>query len=146
MYNSTLQSAIQLVASLIVKDKPALRNDVNGLLAAFGQPVVPSPVVTPATQTKETSVKGRVYVESSNINFVEFKAGRRYDARRPGLKRTKNVVTVGFHNGSVYSYSGVPASLFNQLVEAESVGGFFNESIKGEYPSTKLQDAQSSAM
>lgn len=40
---------------------------------------------------------------------------------------------IQFHSGKVYSYQGVPASVYNGLLEASSVGQYFNSNIKGVY-------------
>jgi hypothetical protein len=40
---------------------------------------------------------------------------------------------IQFQNGKTYSYDGVPASIYNGLLEAESPGRFFNQNIKGVY-------------
>jgi hypothetical protein len=43
-----------------------------------------------------------------------------------------------FKNGSRYFYAGVPASVAKTLYAAPSVGKFFNQNIKGKYPTTRL--------
>lgn len=40
---------------------------------------------------------------------------------------------VKFNNGSEYKYSGVPSSIYEQLLNAPSVGSFLNSNIKGSY-------------
>jgi hypothetical protein len=40
---------------------------------------------------------------------------------------------IQFHSGKVYSYQGVPASVYNGLLEASSPGQYFNSNIKGVY-------------
>ena len=43
------------------------------------------------------------------------------------------VLQIQFQSGKVYSYSGVPASVYNGLLEASSAGQYFNNNIKGVY-------------
>lgn len=40
---------------------------------------------------------------------------------------------VQFNSGKTYEYTGVPASVYNGLLEATSAGQFFNANIKGVY-------------
>jgi hypothetical protein len=40
---------------------------------------------------------------------------------------------IQFHSGKVYTYQGVPASVYNGLLEASSPGQYFNSNIKGIY-------------
>jgi hypothetical protein len=40
---------------------------------------------------------------------------------------------IQFVSGKVYPYQGVPASVYNGLLEASSSGKFFNENIKDQY-------------
>lgn len=43
-----------------------------------------------------------------------------------------------FLNGSYYKYEDVPASKFNSLLAAESVGSYLNKSIKPVYTVTRI--------
>lgn len=61
-------------------------------------------------------------VESSNI---------------AALAHSGTTLAVKFHNGTEYHYSGVPVEIFDQLIQAASVGRTFNELIKSrpdDYP------------
>ena len=51
------------------------------------------------------------------------------------VKYWKNTQTlrVTFHNGAVYDYAGVPADVVQDLITADSVGGYFNRNIKNTY-------------
>lgn len=45
---------------------------------------------------------------------------------------------VQFRNsGSIYSYE-VPSDVYEELLYADSMGGYYNSYIKGNYPSTKI--------
>ena len=48
------------------------------------------------------------------------------------------VLEVLFHSGSVYQYFDVPEIVFSELLQAESIGRFFNEHIKDSYRYAKL--------
>lgn len=67
----------------------------------------------------------RAPVTSSNVAEVG------YDASAMTLE-------VVFNNGSVYQYFDVPESVYQELVRAESVGGFLHANIKGRYRYTKV--------
>ena len=65
-------------------------------------------------------------VESSNIKALALKDDKLY---------------VRFHGGGTYEYSGVPQTLFDELVSADSVGGTFYRLIRSNpeaYPYRKL--------
>lgn len=51
-----------------------------------------------------------------------------------------DVLVVTFTNGSVYAYQDVPYETYKELVEADSVGHYLNESIKYNYEYKKLTD------
>ena len=40
---------------------------------------------------------------------------------------------VQFKSGKIYEYENVPASVYDELSEAESVGKYFNQFIKNNY-------------
>lgn len=62
----------------------------------------------------------RIPVTSSNIAQVG------YDPETQTLE-------VEFHSGAVYQYFDVPQSVYDALMNAESIGGFLNSQIKGVY-------------
>lgn len=41
-------------------------------------------------------------------------------------------------NGAAYRFDGVTPDVFEKVIGAPSVGGAFNENIKGKYPSQKI--------
>lgn len=74
------------------------------------------------------------FVDSSNINYIE------YD-------EDKVVMRVEFKGGTLYEYSGVPKSVYNDIINAklinkdgeQSVGGTFCKLVKNKnYPYRKL--------
>lgn len=67
----------------------------------------------------------RIPVTSSNIAAIG------YDPDRSALD-------VEFKNGSVYQYSGVPASEHDAFMNADSKGKYLNANIKNHYSFVKL--------
>ena len=63
--------------------------------------------------------------ESSNIRKVAY-------------NRAKQEMRVEFANGGLYSYAGVPAEVWIDLIFADSVGSFFAREIKPVYQTTKV--------
>ncbi len=45
---------------------------------------------------------------------------------------------VVFHNSGPYKYTGIPQDLYYDFINSDSLGGFYNDYIKGQYPSEKL--------
>ncbi len=43
-------------------------------------------------------------------------------------------------SGAIYSYDDVPALVYSDLMNAESMGGYYNGYIKGHYTAHKLTD------
>lgn len=48
---------------------------------------------------------------------------------------------VGFVNGALYSYHGVPPTTYDSFLQADSPGTYFNEKIRNSYKTVKLMDA-----
>jgi hypothetical protein len=62
----------------------------------------------------------RSAVSSSNVESV-------------GYDEDSETLEVEFKNGTLYQYFDVPQGVFNGLVNADSVGGYLAENIKGVY-------------
>lgn len=56
-----------------------------------------------------------------------------------GYNEETKELRVSFQNGSLYSYSGVPRSIYDGLLTAPSVGQFFNYSVKHGFPFRRLE-------
>lgn len=65
------------------------------------------------------------YVKSSLVNLVEY-------------NKYNRTLTVTFNNGSMYAYDNVPMSKYYGLIDAESVGQYFNERIRNEHKCRKV--------
>jgi len=66
-------------------------------------------------------------VESSNIDSV-------------GYDRESRELRVRFKNGGLYSYEGVPEETHQELIEADSVGEYLHQNVKGTYPHTQVDE------
>ena len=64
-------------------------------------------------------------VSSSNVESIG------YDAETQTLQ-------IRFLNGGVYLYRNVPPMEFEQLLNAPSIGSYFNRNIKGSYAYEKI--------
>ena len=53
--------------------------------------------------------------------------------RRCSYDIETETLQIQFVSGKTYTYEGVPASVYNGLLEASSPGQFFNSTIKGVY-------------
>lgn len=67
----------------------------------------------------------REFVDSSNIESVGYDEGTQ-------------TLEIEFKGGSVYEYSGVPEYVYFELKEASSVGSYFNQNIRNDYPTSKV--------
>ena len=68
----------------------------------------------------------RVNVVSSNINSV-------------GYEESSNTLEIEFKSGSVYQYFNVPQEVYNELLQAGSIGGYFVKNIRDTYRSYKIR-------
>jgi hypothetical protein len=48
------------------------------------------------------------------------------------------ILVLGFNNGTVYEYQGVPAAVHRELLEAESAGRYYGRRIRDRYPARRL--------
>ena len=55
-----------------------------------------------------------------------------------GYDPAAKTLEVEFNGGRVYRYYGVPAALHSQLLEASSVGAYFNANVRGRFPYEQL--------
>ena len=56
-----------------------------------------------------------------------------------GYDQGKGVLEVEFAGGRVYRYFVVPAAVYRQLMEAESLGRHFNEFVRDKYPVREVE-------
>lgn len=149
MFTSRNQ-AIKAVATLIVSKDATMLPVVNGLLSVFGYSTVEAPQGQGESPAKEAAATDpqpprAIKLNSTNLASVSYQISRRFDARRPHLDRKPAILTVTFHNGSVYEYVGVQERIYNDLLNAPSAGEFFNENIRDEYTYKKVKASNASA-
>jgi len=67
----------------------------------------------------------RIHVDSSNLVDI-------------GYDPSSMTLEVGFKNGTLYQYFDVPETVYQQLMQAESHGTFFNANVRNSYRYLKL--------
>lgn len=77
------------------------------------------------TAASNRAAHGWVQVRSSNVDQVH------YDLERQELH-------VRFLGGGHYKYKEVPRSIYDQMLAAESVGGFMNQNVRGIFPHERV--------
>ncbi len=60
-------------------------------------------------------------------------------AAQVGYDEDREILQIEFNNGSVYQYSAVEPELWEDLQSSDSLGSFYNQEIKGYYPSVKIE-------
>ena len=56
------------------------------------------------------------------------------------------LLQVAFRSGAVYHYLGVPAQTYQELLRAESKGGYFNSHIRNCFAYSKIHPAGKAAV
>ena len=62
----------------------------------------------------------RIGIISSNLSSV-------------GYDEDNRILEIEFNNGKIYQYSDVDKSVYNELLNAESIGRYFNKAIAKKY-------------
>jgi hypothetical protein len=60
-------------------------------------------------------------------------------AAQVGYDYDREILQIEFNNGSVYQYSEVEPEIWEDLQSTDSIGSFYNQEIKGCYPSAKVE-------
>lgn len=66
----------------------------------------------------------RFIVDSTLIHSVGYTAG---------------ILAVEFRDGGLYEYRNVPPEVFHELTLAKSIGAYFIQNIKTQYPYSKIR-------
>ena len=53
--------------------------------------------------------------------------------------RDEETLTIRFKSGTVYEYYDVPQSTYNAFIQAESLGAYLNNEIKGVYAYIRIK-------
>jgi KTSC domain-containing protein len=59
-----------------------------------------------------------------------------------GYDKEKQILEVEFSSGGIYDYSGVPESVYEEFIHAESLGSFIATRIRGAYEFKRLHVAE----
>jgi hypothetical protein len=59
-------------------------------------------------------------------------------AAQVGYDADREILQIEFNSGAVYQYAEVDPHTWEDLQSSDSIGSFYNEEIKGYYPSTKI--------
>jgi KTSC domain len=60
-------------------------------------------------------------------------------ASQVGYDEDREILQIEFNSGAVYQYSEVEPELWEDLQATDSIGSFYNQEIKGYYPSVKIE-------
>lgn len=67
----------------------------------------------------------RLPVESSNLAEI-------------GYDPDTETLEVMFHHRGIYQYYNVPSFVHDRMMQASSIGTFFNTEIRGQYPEARM--------
>ena len=56
-----------------------------------------------------------------------------------GYDDEHGLLEVAFHNGRTYYYLSVPIHVYDALMAADSIGGYFNENVRKNYKTVKVK-------
>ena len=60
-------------------------------------------------------------------------------AAQVGYDDEREILQIEFNNGAIYQYSEVEPEVWEDLQSTDSIGSFYNQEIKGYYPSLKIE-------
>lgn len=55
-----------------------------------------------------------------------------------GYDEQKSILEITFRAGGVYHYAGVPKSTVKELLGSDSLGQYFNDHVRNNFPYTKI--------
>ena len=56
-----------------------------------------------------------------------------------GYEKESQILELEFHSGEIYRYSDVPEMVYQGLLIADSIGSYFYEDIRDEYPTARIK-------
>jgi hypothetical protein len=83
-----------------------------------------------------STIKQRLGAKKENINMSNLKSSLITNVSYDAAAQKLSVTTT--KNGATYAFSGVPQSVVTELTNAQSKGRFFNQNIRGRFPTTKV--------
>lgn len=119
------KSVVSLLAALLLLSLlPGCGNDSPG---SFFNPVQTPIVINTEQPDFDYTTVDMVSVESTCFSEI-------------GYDEDYEILLVRFlDSGSLYEYYDVPESVYEELLSAESPGGYYNENIKGQYECERLE-------
>lgn len=66
--------------------------------------------------------------------------------RKVGYDDGMEILMVYFRTSGEYWYYDFPPEMYEKFLNADSLGGFYNEYIKGEYPSLKISEEEAGSV
>lgn len=70
--------------------------------------------------------------------FIQMKPVKSSNLKEVGYDSIHCLLKVKFQNNSEYIYEGVSFKTYKELIEAESIGKYFNKHISHSYSYTKI--------
>ena len=86
--------------------------------------------------TITSTIKQRFGAKKENINMNNVKSSLITSVSYDAASKKLTVATT--QNGATYAFAGVPQSVVTELTNAPSKGRFFNQNIRGRFPTTKV--------
>jgi hypothetical protein len=69
---------------------------------------------------------------------MEYKSVESSTIRTIGYDAEQELLEITFNSGATYRYTGVPATIANTLLNAESKGSYFSVNIRSNYPCERI--------
>jgi len=102
------------------------------------------------TKTKKLLIAGALLISSVMYGYTTLQReapwqdGVFYEVSSDVLslvyyRADSETLTLAFRKGPVYEYSGVPAPVFQALMNTPRKGVFYNQRIRGHFPSCRLE-------
>lgn len=89
------------------------------------------------TQEQVDALPWKDEFDSSKVARVAFGAWRESEFI---AEADVGILYVEFHGGGrIYSYDNVRSEQVQEMLDAESVGGYFNAEVKGKYHATRIE-------
>ena len=122
----------------------AIAHDDNGLKLLIEREneleyiEIPAPLAAyEGLQLLGAIVAGTAAIESAEAP-IEMLPACSTMAAQVGYDEEREILQIEFNSGAVYQYSAVEPKLWAELQATDSIGSFYNQEIKGLYPSVKI--------
>tara|TARA_R110002012_G_scaffold319946_1_gene541897 strand:+ start:845 stop:1126 length:282 start_codon:yes stop_codon:yes gene_type:complete len=82
-----------------------------------------------------STIKERFGANKENINMSNTKSSLISNVSYDGAAKK---MTVSMSKGQTYAFTGVPQNVVTELTTAKSQGKYFNQNVRGRFPTTKV--------